>query len=327
MIATEFTRLFGVEHPIVCGGMTAVGTADLIAPVAEAGALGFLTALTQPTPEALQSEIARVRERTDRPFGVNLTILPTITPVPYDEYVSAIVEARIPVVETAGRSPEPFMPAFTAGGVKVIHKVVAVRHALKAQSLGVDAVSVDGFECAGHPGEEDIPGLILLPRCAQELTIPLIASGGFATASQLVAALAMGASAVNMGTRFMCTVEAPIHVNVKRAIIANDERATDLVYRKFRNTARVAHNAVSEQIKEIEARPDSTFDDIKDLASGARARVNVLRDGDVDGGIWTAGMAQGLIHDIPTVRELVTSLVAGAQEIIRERLPALVVEA
>lgn len=324
MIATDFTRTFGIEHPIVCGGMTAVGTAELIAPVAEAGALGFLTALTQPTPEALRSEIARVRERTDKPFGVNLTILPTIKPVPYDEYVAVIVDSGIGIVETAGRSPEPFMPAFKDAGIKVIHKAVAVRHALKAQSLGVAAVSVDGFECAGHPGEEDVPGLILLPRCAEELSIPLIASGGFATASQLVAALAMGASAVNMGTRFMCTVEAPIHENIKRQIIANDELATDLVYRKFRNTARVARNAVSQEIRAIEARQDSTFDDIKDLASGARGRVAVLEEGDVDGGIWSAGMAQGLIHDIPTVQELVSTLVAGAEAIITKRLRDLV---
>lgn len=323
MIRTDITDLFGIEHPIVCGGMTAVGTADLIAPVAEAGALGFLTALTQPTPEALAAEIGRVRERTDRPFGVNLTLLPTINPVPYDEYVAAIIESGVRIVETAGNSPEPFMPTFKENGVKVVHKAVAVRHALKAEKLGVDAVSVDGFECAGHPGEDDIPGLILLPLCAERLSIPLIASGGFANARGLVAALAMGAGAINMGTRFMCTVEAPIHENVKQAIVDNDERATDLIYRPFRNTARVARNAVSQEIRSIESQDGATFDDIKHLAAGVRGRENVLRDGDVDGGVWFASMAQGLIHDIPTVRELVDGIVAEAEEIITGRLEGM----
>jgi NADH:quinone reductase (non-electrogenic) len=324
MLRTDITELFGIEHPLVCGGMTAVGTADLIAPVAEAGALGFLTALTQPTPEALATEIARVRERTDRPFGVNLILLPTINPVPYDEYVAAIVDSGVRIVETAGSSPETFMPTFKAHGVKVVHKAVAVRHALKAERLGVDAVSVDGFECAGHPGEDDIPGLILLPLCAEQLSIPLIASGGFANARGLVAALAMGAGAINMGTRFMCTVEAPIHPNVKQAIVDNDERATDLIYRPFRNTARVARNAVSQEIREIESREGATFDDIRHLAAGVRGRENVLRDGDVDGGVWFASMAQGLIHDIPTAQELVDTIIREAEEIISSRLDGMV---
>ena len=324
MIRTDITELFGIDHPVVCGGMTAVGTADLIAPVAEAGALGFLTALTQPTPEGLAREIGCVQERTDRPFGVNLTLLPTINPVPYDEYVAAIVDSGVRIVETAGNSPEPFMPTFKANGVKVVHKAVAVRHALKAERLGVDAVSVDGFECAGHPGEDDIPGLILLPLCAERLSIPLIASGGFANARGLVAALAMGAGAINMGTRFMCTVESPIHENVKQAIVDNDERATDLIYRPFRNTARVARNAVSQEIREIESRDGATFEDIKHLAAGVRGRENVLRDGDVDGGVWFASMAQGLIHDIPTVRDLIDSIVAEAEAIIARRLDAMI---
>jgi len=323
MIRTDITELFGIGHPIVCGGMTAVGTADLIAPVAEAGALGFLTALTQPTPEALAAEIGRVQERTDKPFGVNITLLPTINPVPYDEYVAAIIESGVRIVETAGNSPEPFMPAFKANGVKVVHKAVAVRHALKAEKLGVDAVSVDGFECAGHPGEDDIPGLILLPLCAERLSIPLIASGGFANARGLVAALAMGAGAINMGTRFMCTVEAPIHQHVKEAIVANDERSTDLIYRKFRNTARVARNAISQEIREIEAQEGTTFEDIKHLAAGVRGRENVLGAGDIDGGVWFASMAQGLIHDIPTVRELVDGIVAEAEQIIGGRLEGM----
>ena len=322
-IRTEITELLGIEHPIVCGGMTAVGTAELIAPVAEAGALGFLTALTQPTPEALAAEIGRVRERTEKPFGVNLTLLPTINPVPYDEYVDAIISSGVRIVETAGNSPESFMPIFKANGVKVVHKAVAVRHALKAEKLGVDAVSVDGFECAGHPGEDDIPGLILLPLCAERLSIPLIASGGFANARGLVAALAMGAGAINMGTRFMCTVEAPIHRNVKEAIVANDERATDLIYRKFRNTARVARNAISQEIREIEAQDGTTFDDIKHLAAGVRGREEVLAKGEVDGGVWFASMAQGLIHDIPTVAELVEGIMAEAREIIAGRLESM----
>jgi nitronate monooxygenase len=320
MIRTRFTEEFGVERPVLCGGMTGVGTADLIAAVANAGALGFITALTQPTPEALLKEIMRCRDMTDKPFGVNLTILPTINPVPYDEYREAIIEGGVKIVETAGNNPAPHLPSFKAAGVKVIHKAVAVRHALKGQSLGVDAISIDGFECAGHPGEDDIPGLVLIPAAADKLDICLIASGGFADGRGLVAALALGADAVNMGTRFMATVEAPIHENVKQAIVANDERQTDLVYRKFHNTARVARNKISQEILEISARPDSTFEDIAHLASGARARANVMQDGDIDGGIWTASMAQGLVHDIPTTKELVDTIIADAEAIISERL-------
>lgn len=324
MIATRFTEAFGVRHPVVCGGMTAVGTAELIAPVAEAGALGFLTALTQPTPEALVAEIARCRAMTDQPFGVNLTILPTVRPVPYAEYRDAIVESGVPVVETAGRNPAEHLPAFRAAGIKVIHKAVTVRHALKAQSLGVDAVSVDGFECAGHPGEDDVPGLILIPAAARVLDVPVIASGGVATGAGLVAALALGASAVNMGTRFVATEEAPVHRRVKEQIVANDERATALVFRKFGNTARVALNEVSAEIRRIEDSPGTTFADVADLASGARGRQRVLVDGEVDDGLWWAGQTQGLIHDIPAVRELVDRMVAEAEVLLSSRLPSLV---
>ena len=320
MLKTRFTEMFGIEHPIVCGGMTGVGTADLIAAVANAGALGFLTALTQPTPDALRKEIQRCREMTDRPFGVNLTILPTINPVPYDEYREAIIDSGIKIVETAGSNPEPHLPSFKAAGIRVIHKCVAVRHAVKAEKIGVDAISIDGFECAGHPGEEDIPGLVLIPAAADQLRIPLIASGGFADGRGLAAALALGADAINMGTRFMATVEAPIHENVKRQIVANDERATDLIYRKFHNTARVAKNAVSQEILRISQQPDAKFEDIASLASGARGRVNVMEGGDVEGGIWSAGMAQGLIHDIPTTQELVSRIVRDAEDIVRARL-------
>lgn len=324
MFKTRFTETFGIEHPVVCGGMTGVGKAELIAAVANAGALGFLTALTQPTPDALLKEIERTREMTDKPFGVNLTILPTIKPVPYAEYRDAIIAGGVKIVETAGNNPEPHMPAFKKAGVKVIHKAVAVRHSLKAESLGVDAISIDGFECAGHPGEDDIPGLVLIPAAADKVKIPLIASGGFADGRGLVAALALGADAINMGTRFMATVEAPIHENVKRQIVANDERQTDLIYRKFRNTARVARNKISQQVKEIEARPDSTFEDIAPLVSGQRGRDVVFGEGDVDGGIWSASMAQGLINDIPTVKELVERIVEQAAEIIENRLTGMV---
>jgi nitronate monooxygenase len=298
--------------------MTGLGTAPLISAVAEAGALGFLTALTQPTPEALVQEIARTRDLTDKPFGVNLTILPTIHPVPYEEFRAAIIEAGIGVVETAGASPEPHLPDFRAAGVKVIHKATSVRHALSAERTGVDAVSIDGFECAGHPGEDDVPGLVLIPAAARLLTVPVIASGGIATGHGLAAALALGAVAVNMGTRFMATTEAPIHDNVKQQIVENDERSTVLVFRKFRNTARVARNAVSEEILRISERPDSIFADIAGLASGARGRANVLSRGDVDDGMWWAGQAQGLIHDIKSVREVVEEAVAEAETRIRE---------
>jgi NADH:quinone reductase (non-electrogenic) len=323
-IHTPFTKIFGVTHPVVCGGMTGVGTAPLVAAVANAGALAFLTALTQPTPEALVDEIRRVRDLTDRPFGVNLTILPTVTPIPYDEYRSVIVESGVKIVETAGNNPAAHMPFFKAANVRVIHKAVTVRHALKAEKLGVDAVSIDGFECAGHPGEDDVPGLILIPAAAKKLRIPLVASGGFATGSGLAAALALGASAVNMGTRFVATLEAPVHDNVKAQIVRNDERSTVLVFRKFRNTARVAANSVSAQIREIEDRDGTSFDDIASLASGARGRRAVLKDGDVEGGLWWAGQAQGLIDDVPSCEELLTRIVAEAAEIMAVRLPAAV---
>jgi NAD(P)H-dependent flavin oxidoreductase YrpB (nitropropane dioxygenase family) len=315
-LSTELTQMFGITHPVVCGGMSGVSTAPLIIAVANAGALGFLTALTQPTPEALAAEIGRVKEGTDRPFGVNLTILPTINPAPYDEYIDAVISAGVRIVETAGRSPEPYLPKLKAAGIKVIHKAVAVRHALTAERLGVDAVSIDGFECAGHPGEEDVPGLVLIPTATRRLRIPVIASGGFADGRGLAAALSLGASGVNMGTRFMVTVEAPVHGNVKSQIIANDERSTAVIFRKFRNTARVARNSISEMIVEIEGRPGSTFADIADLASGSRGRANVLEAGDLEGGLWWASMAQGLIQDVPTCSELVARIVDEAAGIL-----------
>ena len=324
MIRTEFTETFGVDHPLLCGGMTGLGTAELISAVANAGALGFLTALTQPTPEALAAEIARTRELTDKPFGVNLTILPTIEPVPYDEYRRVIVEAGITVVETAGSSPKPHLPDFQAAGVKVIHKATSVRHALSAERAGVDAISIDGFECAGHPGEDDVPGLVLIPAATRALSIPVIASGGLADGRGLAAALALGACAANMGTRFMATDEAPIHDNVKQQIVANSELDTVMVFRQFHNSARVVRNSVSEQIAEIGARPGATFADVAELASGARGRKNVLAEGDLEGGMWWAGQAQGLIHEVAPVKDVVDQIIADAEQVITERLAALV---
>ncbi|RYI98959.1 MAG: nitronate monooxygenase [Actinomycetales bacterium] len=324
MIRTEFTETFGVDHPILCGGMTGLGTAELISAVANAGALGFLTALTQPTPEALSAEIARTRELTDKPFGVNLTILPTINPVPYDEYRRVIVEAGITVVETAGSSPKPHLPDFKAAGVKVIHKATSVRHALSAERAGVDAISIDGFECAGHPGEDDVPGLVLIPAATRALSIPVIASGGLADGRGLAAALALGACAANMGTRFMATTEAPIHENVKQQIVANSELDTVVVFRKFHNSARVVKNSISQQIAEIGEQPGATFDDVAELASGARGRQNVLAEGDLEGGMWWAGQTQGLIHEVASVQEVVDQIVADAEQVITERLASLV---
>jgi len=318
MVRTRFCDVFGVEYPIVQGGMQWVGRAELVSAVANAGGLGFVTALTQPTPEDLAKEIARCREMTDKPFGVNLTILPSINPPPYAEYRDVIVESGIPVVETAGFNPAEHLPAFRAGGVKVLHKCTSVRHAVKAQELGVDGISIDGFECAGHPGEDDIPGLVLIPAAAEKITIPMIASGGFADARGLVAALALGADGINMGTRFLATVEAPVHENVKRRLVEASERDTELIFRPLRNTARVARNAVSTEVVSILDK-GGRFEDVRELVAGARGR-KVFETGDLDLGIWTAGTVQGLVHDIPTVAELVARIVTEAGEIISGRL-------
>lgn len=322
MITTHFTEVFGVRHPIVQGGMQWVGRAPLVAAVAEAGALGMITALTQPSPEELTREIARCRDLTDQPFGVNLTILPSISPPPYEEYRQAVIESGIRIVETAGSNPAPHLPSFRAAGVKVLHKCTSVRHAVKAQAAGVDGVSIDGFECAGHPGEDDIPGLVLIPAAARRLTIPMIASGGFADERGLVAALALGADGINMGSRFMCTVEAPIHERVKMAIVDADERDTELIFRPLRNTSRVARNAVS--VKVVEMLDDGAqFSDVRDLVAGARGRL-VYETGDLDAGIWSVGTSQGLIDDIPTVRELVERIILGAESLIGAGLADLV---
>ncbi|WP_413767421.1 NAD(P)H-dependent flavin oxidoreductase [Rhodococcus pyridinivorans] len=318
MISTAFTETFGIRHPIVQGGMQWVGRAELVAAVANAGALGLITALTQPTPEDLAREIARCRELTDQPFGVNLTILPSITPPPYDEYRQVIIESGVKIVETAGSTPGPHLPMFHEAGVKVLHKCTTVRHAVKAQELGVDGISIDGFECAGHPGEDDIAGLVLIPAAARKITIPMIASGGFADARGLVAALALGADGINMGTRFMCTAESPIHQNIKEAIVAADETQTELIFRPLRNTARVASNTVSREVVEILDR-GGQFEDVRELVAGARGRT-VYELGDPEAGIWTVGTSQGLIHDIPTVAELVRRITTEAQDLIAKRL-------
>lgn len=318
-LTTRFTEQFGVEHPIVQGGMQWVGTAALVAAVAESGALGMITALTQPTPEALAAEIARCRTMTDRPFGVNLTILPSMRPVSHDEYRAAIVESGVRIVETAGANPAPNMPYFKQHGVQVIHKCTSIRHALKAQSAGVDAISIDGFECAGHPGEDDIPGLVLIPLAADALSVPIIASGGIGDARGLVAALALGADGVNMGTRFMCTAESPIHHAVKERIVESTERDTDLIFRPLRNTSRVSRNALSTQTIAI-LDGGGTFDDVAELVNGLRGRT-VYEQGDPEAGIWSVGMVQGLINDIPTTSELIDRIVREALQIIGARLP------
>ncbi|MBL8548958.1 MAG: nitronate monooxygenase [Hyphomonadaceae bacterium] len=318
---TRFTEMFGVAHPIVQGGMQWVGRAELTAAVANAGALGFLTALTQPTPEALSKEIARCRDMTDKPFGVNLTILPAIKPPPYAEYRRAIIEAGVKIVETAGYKPQEHVADFKANGVKVIHKCTSVRHAISSVKYGVDAISIDGFECAGHPGEDDVGGLILIPCAADKIKIPMIASGGFGDARGLVAALALGADGVNMGTRFCATVEAPIHENFKRRMVENDERATDLIFRTLHNTARVAKNAVSQEVVALEKK-GVTFEEVRHLVTGVRGREG-LESGELDHGIWSAGQVQGLIHDIPTVKELVDRIIAEAEELIAGRLKGM----
>jgi len=316
--------LFGIEHPIIQGGMHYVGYAELASAVSAAGGLGIITGLTQPTPQDLANEIARCREMTDRPFGVNLTFLPSFKAPPYLEYIDAIIQGGIRIVETAGRNPQEYMSALHAGGIKVIHKCTSVRHALKAEAIGCDAVSVDGFECGGHPGEDDVPGLILLPIAADKLRIPFVASGGMADARSLVAALALGADGVNMGTRFLATKEAPAHANVKQAIVAADELQTRLIMRPLRNTERVLTNKAVEQLLAIQKqRGDSVqIDDIRQYVVGSQNR-KVLLDGEMDAGAWSCGMVVGLIHDIPTCKELIDRIMSEAEALISRRLASL----
>jgi NAD(P)H-dependent flavin oxidoreductase YrpB (nitropropane dioxygenase family) len=319
-VKTAITELFGIEHPIIQGGMHFVGFAELAAAVSNAGGLGIITGLTQKTPELLAKEIARCRDMTDKPFGVNLTFLPTFSAPPYPEYIAAIVEGGIKAVETAGRSPEQYMPALKAAGIKVIHKCTSVRHSLKAERIGCDAVSVDGFECGGHPGEDDIPNMILLPRAAEELKIPFVASGGMADGRSLVAALSLGASGMNMGTRFIATREAPVHQNVKNALVAATELDTRLIMRSLRNTERVLKNANVDRLLEIEhAKGDKlTIDDIHDQVAGVYPKV--MLEGQMDAGAWSCGMVAGLIHDVPSCKELIDRIMSEAEQIIRNRL-------
>jgi NADH:quinone reductase (non-electrogenic) len=321
-IRTRFTDLVGIDYPIVQGGMMWVGRAELAAAVSNAGGLGIITALTQPTPDDLRREIDRCRAMTDKPFGVNLTILPSVNPPPYADYRRAIIDSGITIVETAGHKPQEHVEDLKAHGVTVIHKCTAVRHALSAERMGVDAISIDGFECAGHPGEDDIPGLILIPAAADKVKVPMIASGGFGDGRGLVAALALGADGINMGTRFCATVEAPIHQNIKDFIVANDERSTNLIFRRFHNTGRVAKNGISDEVVNISSRPDAEFKDIQPLVSGARGRV-ALETGEIEAGLVWAGQVQGLIHDVPTVAELMERIVTEAREIARTRLAML----
>ncbi|MBA28835.1 MAG: nitronate monooxygenase [Hyphomonadaceae bacterium] len=320
---TAITEMFGIEHPIIQGGMHYVGFAEMAAAVSNAGGLGIITALTQKTPADLANEIARCRDMTDKPIGVNLTFLPVVNAPDYPGYVKAIIEGGVKAVETAGNNPVQVLPILKEHGIKVIHKCTAVRHALKAQSIGCDAVSVDGFECGGHPGEDDIPNMILLPRAADELDIPFVSSGGQADGRSLVASLAMGASGMNMGTRFIATKEAPVHQNVKDAIVAASELDTRLVMRSLRNTERVLNNAAVERLIEKEkALGDKLeFKDIIEEVAGVYPRI--MKDGDLDAGAWSCGMVAGLIHDIPTCKELIDRIMKEAEDIITNRLAGM----
>jgi nitronate monooxygenase len=317
---TRITELFGIQHPIVQGGMHYVGFAELASAVSNAGGLGIITGLTQRTPDALAAEIRRCREMTGRPFGVNLTFLPAVTPPDYAGYIAAIVDGGVSIVETAGYNPQRWLPTLKAAGITVIHKCTSVRHALKAESIGCDAVSVDGFECGGHPGEDDIPNFILLPRAAEELTIPFVASGGMADGRSLVAAMALGADGINMGTRFIATKEAPVHDRVKQALVAASELDTRLVMRPLRNTERVLKNAAVDRLlaKERALGSALTFADIADEVAGVYPRI--MQQGEMDAGVWSCGMVAGLIHDIPTVAELIDRIMAEAADIVRTRL-------
>ena len=324
MLKTRFTETFGIEYPIAQGGMQWVGKSHLVAAVANAGALGFITALTQPSPEALAEEIQRTKDLTDKPFGVNLTVFPTINAPDYNHYAQVIIDAGITIVETAGTPAVAEQWAmFKAAGVKIIHKCTSVRHALSAERKGVDAISIDGFECAGHPGEDDIPGLILIPAAANKVKIPMLASGGFADGRGLVAALALGADGINMGTRFCVTQEAQIAESFKQKMVENDERATNLIFRTMHNTARVMKNAVSDEVVKIERAGGAQFSDIQHLVAGKRGQ-DAMQAGDTNGGIWSAGMVQGLIDDVPTVKQLVDRIVAEAEQIIEDRLQSMI---
>lgn len=317
-IKTRITELLEIEHPIVQGGMQWVGVAEMASAVSNAGGLGILTGLTQPDAKALAAEIERCRSMTDKPFGVNMTVFPTINPPDYKAYTQAIIDSGVKIVETAGTpAVRELWEMMKPHGIKILHKCTAVRHALSAEKAGVDVISIDGFECAGHPGEDDIPGLILIPAAADKVKIPMLASGGFGDGRGLAAALALGADGINMGTRFTATVEAPIHQSFKDAMVANDERSTDLIFRTFRNTARVAKNEVSQQVVAAE-REGKPFEEVAHLVKGVRGREG-LQTGDTNHGIWSAGMIQGLIHDIPTCKDLVANIMRQAEEVLEKQ--------
>src|SRR6476620_550215 len=317
---TRITELFGIEHPIIQGGMHYVGFAEMAAAVSQAGGIGIITGLDQGNTENLAKEIARCRAMTTKPFGVNLTFLPALTPPDYPGYIRAIVEGGVKIVETAGNNPQKWLPALKEAGIKVIHKCTSVRHSLKAESIGCDAVSVDGFECGGHPGEDDVPNFILLPRAADELKIPFVASGGMADGRSLVAALSLGAAGMNMGTRFIATREAPVHQNVKIALVAASELDTRLIMRSLRNTERVLKNANVDRLLEIEREKGDKLkiDDIHDQVAGVYPRI--MLEGQMDAGAWSCGMVAGLIHDIPSCKELIDRIMGEAEQIIRGRL-------
>ena len=322
-LRTRITEMLGIEHPIVQGGMMNVGYAELASAVSNAGGLGIITALTQPSPDALRNEIERCRAMTDKPFGVNMTIFPSINPPDYRAYAQAIIDGGVTIVETAGTAAvRDIWAMLKPHGVIILHKCTAVRHALSAEKAGCDIISIDGFECAGHPGEDDVPGLVLIPAAADKVKIPLLASGGFGDARGLVAALALGAEGINMGTRFCATKEAPIHDKVKQAYVANDERGSRLIFRNFNNTARVGLNSVSEEVVRRLAKPDAAFEDVRELVAGVKGK-ELLRTGDLDAGVYWAGIVQGLIYDIPTCQELIDRIVDGAERIISERLGSM----
>ena len=324
MIKTKITEMFEIEHPIIQGGMHYVGFAEMASAVANAGGLGIITGLTQKTPDDLANEIAKCHDMTDKPFGVNLTFLPGFQEPDYPGYIEAIIKGGVRIVETAGRSPEAYMPDLKGAGIKVIHKCTSVRHSLKAEKIGCDAVSVDGFECGGHPGEDDIPNMILLPRAAEELSIPFVASGGMGNGQQLAAALSMGADGINMGTRFIATKEAPVHDNVKEALVAASELDTELIMRPLRNTERVLSNGAVSKILEKEKAlgDDIQITDIIDEVAGVYPKI--MQEGTMDAGAWSCGMVAGLIHDVPTCKELVERIVSDAEEIIKSRLSQFV---
>tara|TARA_R110000850_G_scaffold194462_2_gene321028 strand:- start:598 stop:1596 length:999 start_codon:yes stop_codon:yes gene_type:complete len=323
---TRITQMLEIEHPIVQGGMQGVGTAQMASAVSNAGGLGIITALTQPTPEALREEIEKCRSMTDKPFGVNMTVFPTINSPDYNAYADAVIESGVKIMETAGTpAVREIWERVKPHGITILHKCTAVRHALSAERAGCDIISIDGFECAGHPGEDDIPGLILIPAAADKVKIPMLASGGFGDGRGLAAALSLGADGINMGTRFCATKEAPIHDNVKQAYVDNDERGSFLIFRKFKNTARVGKSPVSEEVVRRLAEPDARFSDVQELVAGTAGR-ELLETGDLSKGVFWAGMIQGLIHDIPTCQELIDRIIGEAEAIVRDKLTSMLTD-